>query len=246
MSRGARNWTFCGGKGLFGDRNDQRSLVIIFTAIQICSITIRVSQSPNNQVSKRPDDKMCPGNCRQKWQNGETGDTIWVRGCFIEPLDIPLHSAGAEGNISVKRPTNEWKGNISTWGKLQILGKAKPSIPDELEIQFIGINWNMKTIFISVAISIIIEFLIRPVAKDIGNDNHDHDHHYHHHHDHHHYQICLLWEWRRCCLQSWGGSRRLVLICKTTHRGPPRPSADAWWAEHPCENRGHHGNQLMT
>ena len=50
----------------------------------------------------------------------------------------------------------------------------------------------MKTIFISVAISIIIEFLIRPVAKDIGNDNHDHDHHYHHHHDHHHYQICLL------------------------------------------------------
>ena len=48
-----------------------------------------MSQSPNNQVSKRPDDKMCRGNCRQKWQNGETGDTIWVRGCFIEPLDIP-------------------------------------------------------------------------------------------------------------------------------------------------------------
>ena len=53
----------------------------------------------------------------------ETGDTIWVKGCFIEPLDIPLHSAGA-GNISVKRPSNEWN-KIFYSGKSSDEGRRK-------------------------------------------------------------------------------------------------------------------------
>ena len=38
-------------------------------------------------------------------KSNKAGETIWVKGCFIDPLDIPLHSAEAGGGTSLCETT---------------------------------------------------------------------------------------------------------------------------------------------
>ena len=38
-------------------------------------------------------------------KSSKAGETIWVKGCFIDPLDIPLHSARAGEGTSLCETT---------------------------------------------------------------------------------------------------------------------------------------------